>query len=72
MSDTPVNPESQTTLSKLLPWIVLLLSALGLFYFVEKGCGGGMPPPENKTEIPADTTHGNSMPSDTMHHDSIH
>ena len=33
----------QTTLSKLLPWIVLLIAALGLFYFLEKGSN---PPPE--------------------------
>jgi outer membrane protein OmpA-like peptidoglycan-associated protein len=26
-------------MSKFLPWIVLLLAALGLFYFVQKGCG---------------------------------
>lgn len=70
MSDAPVTPESSTTFSKLLPWIVLLLSALGLFYFVEKGCGGA--PPKDKTETPADTTHTNAMPPDTMHHDSIH
>jgi len=31
--------EEKTTVSKLLPWIVLGLTALGLFYFVEKGCG---------------------------------
>jgi hypothetical protein len=36
----PVEEQSpQTTLSKLLPWIVLLLAAMGLFYFVENGCG---------------------------------
>jgi len=33
----------QTTLSKLLPWIVLLIAALGLFYFLEKGSN---PPPD--------------------------
>ena len=33
-----------TTLSKLLPWIVLLIAALGLFYFLEKG--GNPPPPD--------------------------
>jgi len=70
MSDQPVtNNESQTSFSKLLPWIVLLLSALGLFYFVEKGCGGGKAQPE-KTEAPADTTHTSSMPADTMHKDT--
>lgn len=40
----PVHASSQqTTLSKLLPWIVLLIAALGLFYFLEKGSN---PPPE--------------------------
>jgi hypothetical protein len=58
MSDAPVNPEPQSPFSKLLPWIVLLLSALGLFYFVEKGCGGG-PAPKDKMETPADTTRKN-------------
>ncbi|MDQ3015130.1 MAG: DUF937 domain-containing protein, partial [Bacteroidota bacterium] len=33
-----VVPENNgTTLSKLLPWIVLLIAALGLFYFLQKG-----------------------------------
>lgn len=27
-----------TGLSKLLPWIILLIASLGLFYFMEKGC----------------------------------
>jgi hypothetical protein len=58
MSDVPVNPQSQSPISKLLPWIVLLLSALGLFYFVQKGCGGSAATME-KTETPADTTHTN-------------
>ena len=69
MSDQPVtNNESQTSFSKLLPWIVLLLSALGLFYFVEKGCGGGTP--AEKTETPADTTQTQSMPADTIQKDT--
>ena len=72
MSDQPVtNNESQTSFSKLLPWIVLLLSALGLFYFVEKGCGGGKLP-EEKTETTADTLHTQPMPADTVKNDSIH
>lgn len=36
-SSTPA--PSKSPLSKFLPWIVLLLAALGLFYFVQKGCG---------------------------------
>jgi hypothetical protein len=71
MSDQPVNNTEPTSFSKLLPWIVLLLSALGLFYFVEKGCGGGKLPAE-KTETPADTLHTQPMPADTMHKDSLH
>jgi len=70
MSETPATPESSTTFSRLLPWIVLLLSALGLFYFVEKGCGGGAASMD-KMETPADTSHTNAMPTDTMHHDTI-
>ena len=56
MSEIPVPVENQTTFSKLLPWIVLLLSALGLFYFVEKGCGstpGETPPPVQQSDTVA-------------------
>jgi len=69
MLDVPPNPQAQSPISKLLPWIVLLLSALGLFYFVEKGCGA-CPAPMDKTETPSDTTHKNSIPLDTTRHDS--
>lgn len=34
-----VPEKTGNTLSKLLPWIVLLIAALGLFYFLEKGGG---------------------------------
>ena len=37
-SSTP-NSSTKSPISKLLPWIVLLIAALGLFYFVQKGCG---------------------------------
>ncbi len=33
----PAPSTETTTLSKLLPWIVLLIAALGLFYFLDKG-----------------------------------
>lgn len=36
----PASPIEKSTFSKLLPWIVLGLVSLALFYFVEKGCGG--------------------------------
>jgi hypothetical protein len=32
--------KEQSMLSKLLPWIVLLIAALGLFYFLDKGADG--------------------------------
>jgi|WetSurMetagenome_2_1015567.scaffolds.fasta_scaffold223077_2 hypothetical protein len=72
MAEPDHTETTPSTFSNLLPWIVLLLSALGLFYFVEKGCGGGATPAKDNKETPADSTHGNAMPSDTMHHDSIH
>jgi hypothetical protein len=37
ISDMPAPSTETTTLSKLLPWIVLLIAALGLFYFLNKG-----------------------------------
>lgn len=41
--------------SKLLPWVVLAITALGLFYFVKKGCAGSTE--ENvAAPIAADTT----------------
>ena len=69
MSEIPEPVPQQTTFSKLLPWIVLLLSALGLFYFVEKGCGAGpvQPPPpvEQKDTIAIDHTKIDSTLVDT-------
>ena len=62
-SSTPSSPKSP--MSKLLPWIVLLLAALGLFYFVQKGCGTSNETNE-ATPAPADTlqTATNSAPED--------
>ncbi len=42
VSNEIVPEKSGSTLSKLLPWMVLLIAALGLFYFLEKG-GGPLP-----------------------------
>jgi hypothetical protein len=56
MSEIPEPVPTQTTFSKLLPWIVLLLSAMGLFYFVQKGCGTGPtepPPPQQQVDTVA-------------------
>lgn len=39
MDNSSTPSPSKSPLSKFLPWIVLLLAALGLFYFVQKGCG---------------------------------
>ncbi len=72
MSETNPDETPQSTFSKLLPWIVLLLSALGLFYFVDKGCGAGQVPAENKTDKPVDSTQMKPLPADTLHQDSIH
>lgn len=45
-----------TGISKFLPWIVLLLASLGLFYFLQKGCNAQihpekMPPTETRDTI---------------------
>lgn len=34
---------SPTGMSKILPWLILLLTSLGLFYFLEKGCSHSSP-----------------------------
>ena len=77
MSEIPEPVENQTTLSKLLPWIVLLLSALGLFYFVEKGCGSKpeeTPPPVQQVDTMAqdhmkvDSTLMDTTRMDTARH----
>ena len=41
-----------TTMSRLLPWIVLLIAALGLFYFLDKG---GSPPPPDLAKMKQDS-----------------
>ncbi len=48
----------QTLLSKLLPWLVLGLVSLGLFYFVQNGCGASTPsePEPEQMEPAKDTT----------------
>lgn len=44
-------PEPPTGASKYLPWIVLLLASLGLFYLVEKGCGRSAPETKPDSEL---------------------
>jgi outer membrane protein OmpA-like peptidoglycan-associated protein len=42
--ETNVSEKNQNSgLSKILPWIVLLLASLGLFYFLQKGCHSNPP-----------------------------
>lgn len=36
----PPTDEGKTLLTRLLPWLVLLLAALALLYFLDKGCRG--------------------------------
>lgn len=45
-------PDERSTLSKLLPWIVLLIAALGLFYFLEKS---GEPSPSEIQKMNTDS-----------------
>lgn len=40
--------KEQSTMSRLLPWIVLLIAALGLFYFLDKG--SNVPPADMQNE----------------------
>jgi outer membrane protein OmpA-like peptidoglycan-associated protein len=61
MNPTPVPPQpgnspssERSMLSRLLPWIVLLIAALGLFYFVQNGCGSS----NEKTETSETNTDG--------------
>lgn len=61
MTEENNTPAPPSTLSKLLPWIVLMLSALGLFYFVDKGCHA---PPAQEQDQPV-------MNVDTMKNDSM-
>ncbi len=55
MDNSSTPSSSKSPMSKFLPWIVLLLAALGLFYFVQKGCGTS-----------EDTTQGSSAVVDTL------
>ncbi len=52
---SPSSHNEKTTFSKLLPWIILGLASLALFYFVEKGCGGTSETLEVKPEAIKDT-----------------
>ncbi len=71
MSSPEINTQPTTTLSKMLPWIVLLLSALGLFYFVENGCGAGSAGSTDKQENQVDTSHTSMPIVDTTKIDSL-
>lgn len=53
MTDPLSTDRQSSTLSKILPWIVLLIAALGLFYFLEKGTNT---PPEDPKPATQDTT----------------
>jgi len=52
---SPASREEKSTFSKILPWIILGLTSLALFYFVEKGCGAAPEDPVVQTETPKDT-----------------
>jgi hypothetical protein len=58
---TPSSTTPATTFSKILPWLVLLLAALGMFYFVEKGCGGNAHPGNQPSEMSVDSTKMDSI-----------
>jgi OOP family OmpA-OmpF porin len=52
---SPASQHEQSTFSKLLPWIILGLTSLALFYFVEKGCGKAPKAPPVEPEVIKDT-----------------
>lgn len=45
----------KTSFSKLLPWIVLLITAMGLYYFVQKGCNTPVEETQTPAAVPAPT-----------------
>lgn len=52
---SPVSQNEKSTLSRLLPWIILGLASLALFYLVEKGCGTTTEAPAAEQVITEDT-----------------
>lgn len=52
---SPVSQNEKSTLSRLLPWIILGLASLALFYLVEKGCGTTPEAPAAEQVITEDT-----------------
>jgi len=51
-----ISSNPPTGMSKFLPWIILMLTSLGIFYFLEKGCSDQlpmdkMPPTETRDTI---------------------
>lgn len=50
------------SLSRMLPWIILGITALGLFYFVQKGCGGSSAPPAEPMTAPDTVGAKSSVP----------
>jgi outer membrane protein OmpA-like peptidoglycan-associated protein len=62
-TDTMTSSPSGTNLSKLLPWLVLLLAALGLFYFIQKGCNSSGEPAGEPTTTSVDTMTKTNTPA---------
>lgn len=58
----PASEPGMFSMSRLLPWIVLGITALGLFYFVQKGCGGTSAPPAEPMTPPDTMTSKSSIP----------
>lgn len=65
--NTPGTNEQKgsTGMSKYLPWLVLLLTSLGLFYFLQKGCNAPTTPPES-TNVTAKSDTSDSTPAPTL------
>jgi OOP family OmpA-OmpF porin len=49
----PSDVKPQNQLSSILPWLVLGLASLGLFYFIQNGCGASTPPEPESVVIDA-------------------
>ncbi len=56
-------PAGSGGMSKFLPWLILVLASLGLFYFLQKGCNSSAPPVDSissQTSAPSADTASNA------------
>lgn len=53
-------PDEKPLLSRLLPWVVLLLAALALLYFLNRGCAGAKSKSPETTEVSGQSVDDNT------------